>query len=237
MIGRLETEAERVARIAEYDFPAEHAADVPAAARITIHPVNAGRGIARGLDLYLERLDPAARVAGWISYSLGKAERESYGLRFPFEYDRRHALNLVGRIGINDRWSLAATGRMASGFPYTPALGVRVAATRDERGRLVPEADGEGNLAYAVDLGGLENLNRARLPLYARLDLRLTYRRGGPEGRWSAYAEVINALNRDNGVSIEQQVVAQPGADRPTFDEFPAFGFPFVPTVGFRVRF
>lgn len=237
LIGRLETDAERSARVAEYDFPADLAGDIPSAARITINPVNGGSGVARGFDVYLERLDPGARVAGWISYTFGKAERENYGLRYPFEYDRPHALNLVGRIGVNDRWSVAATGRIASGFPYTPAVGVRVAATRDDRDRLVPETDDDGNLAYAVDLGELDNLNSARLPLYARLDLRLTYRHGGLGGRWSAYAEVINALNRDNGVDIDARVTARPGEALPTVEEVPAFGFPFVPTVGFRLRF
>ena len=96
----------------------------------------------------------------------------------------------------------------------------------------MPEGDDDGNLAYAADLGGLDNLQRARLPLYARLDLRLTYRRG----RWSAYAEVINALNRQNGVAIETEVVANPGGV-PTVEEIPSFGFPRVPTVGVRVRF
>ena len=237
LVGRLENDPERRARLAEYDFPQELAANVPTAARITINPVNEGGGVARGVDVYLERLEPSARVAGWISYAYGTAERETYGLRYPFEYDRPHALNLVGRIGITERLSLAATGRVASGFPYTAAVGVRVAATRDDRGRLVPETDDEGNLAYAVDLGGLDNLHRARLPHYARLDLRLTYRHGGPGGRWSAYAEVINALNRDNGVDIDQRVRARPGEELPTVEEIPAFGFPFVPTIGFRVRF
>ena len=237
LVGRLEDDAERLARLAEYDFPAALASNVPTAARITIDPVNEGAGVARGVDIYLERLDPSARVAGWVSYAYGKSERENYGLRYPFEYDRPHALNLVGRLGISRRLTLAATGRVASGFPYTAAVGVRVAAARDDRGRLVPETDDDGNLAYAVDLGGLDNLHRARLPLYARLDLRLTYRHGGPGGRWSAYAEVINALNRDNGVEIDQRVMARPGEELPTVEEIPAFGFPFVPTVGFRLRF
>ena len=232
LVGRLETETERMRRLAEYDFPAELVDSVPRDPRITINPVNEGRGVARGLDVYLERLDPSARIAGWISYAYGKAERETYGRRYPFEYDRPHALNVVGRVSITESWSLAATGRVASGFPYTPAVGVRVAAVEDDRGRLVPETDDGGNLAWAADLGGLDNLQRARLPFYARLDLRLTYRRG----RWSAYAEVINALDRRNGVAIETEVVANPG-DVPTVEEIPSFGFPRVPTVGVRVRF
>ena len=50
-------------RLADYDFPAELAGSVPEGARITINPVNEGAGVARGLDVYLERLEPAARVA------------------------------------------------------------------------------------------------------------------------------------------------------------------------------
>ena len=211
---------------------------MPTAAQITVNPVNGGGGIARGIDVYLERLGPAARVAGWLSYAYGKSERKTYGLRYPFEYDRPHALNLVGRLGITDRLSLAATARAArrvSLYASGRVSGWRRSATNAIGS--CRETDDEGNLAYAVDLGGLENLHRARLPLYARLDLRLTYRHGGPGGRWSAYAEAINVLNRDNGVDIDQRVTANPGAERPTVEEIPAFGFPFVPTVGFRVRF
>ena len=237
LVGRLESESERLARLAAYDFPEALAASVPTAAQITASPENGGGGVARGLDIYLERLDPAARVVGWISYALGHAERETYGFRYPFEYDRPHALTLVTRVRLGDRWSLAATRRLASGFPYTPALGVRVAAIEDARGRLVPETDPDGNLAHAVDFGGPDNLHRGRLPAYARLDLRLTYRHGGPGGRWSVYTEVLNATNRDNGVGMFAQVVADPGAVVPTVEETPSFGLPRVPTVGVRLRF
>ncbi len=234
--GRLETPAETAFRVSRYAFPDELAAAVPSAAQITIDPENGARGSARGLDVYVERNDPSARLVGWISWSLGRAEREVWGARFPFDYDRPQALNVVSVLRISDRWSLAGTGRFASGFPYTPAVGVRVAATEDERGLLVPETDGLGNLIYTVDLGGFDNRNAARLPNYARLDLRLTYQHGGPTGRWSVYAEVINATGRENGTAIEQEVVAGPGGV-PTVEEYPEFGFPRIPTIGIRFRF
>ena len=237
LVGRLETESERLLRVAAYDFPQALAANVPTAAEITVFAENGGGGVSRGLDFYLERLDPAERVAGWISYSFGKAERETYGQRYPFEYDRPHALNLVGRVRITDRLGLAATARLASGFPYTPAVGVRVAAAEDARGQLVPETDEEGNLAYLVDFGGLGNLNSGRLPSYARLDLRLTYRHGGADGRWSVYAEVINALNRRNAVAMTPTIVVNPAEGIPTIEEDPSGGLPRVPTVGVRFRF
>ena len=43
-VGRLETEAERAARVAQYEFPPELAQDVPSAPEITSMPVGDGRG-------------------------------------------------------------------------------------------------------------------------------------------------------------------------------------------------
>ncbi len=235
--GRLETPAETARRVARYDFPVEFADSVPGAAQITITPENGSRGVARGVDIYLERNDPASRLVGWASWSLGRAEREAWGVKFPFDYDRPQALNLVGVYRLSERFTLAGTGRIASGFPYTPAVGVRVEATETPSGRLIPSRDGRGRPLYTVDLGGLDNLNAARLPTYARLDLRFTYRHGGPGGRWSAYAEVLNVTGRENSVRMAQEVGPAPDGGRPVVTDDPEPGFPRIPTVGIRLRF
>ena len=75
IVGRLETEDERLARLARYDFPAALQSRLPAAPLITSVPTNDGRGKAYGLDLFLSRSDGPAhpRLTGWISYSLSKA--------------------------------------------------------------------------------------------------------------------------------------------------------------------
>lgn len=237
LVGRLETEAEIAERVAEYDFPESLRDSVPTDARITVNPVNGGEGNAYGVDFYLERLDPGARLGGWISYAWGRAERETYGRKYPFEYDRPHAGNAVARFRLSDRFALAGTFRLASGFPFTPAVGARAAATLDERGRRVPEVDDAGEPVFVADLGGFENLHRGRLPYYSRLDLRLTYRHGGPGGRWSLYAEVINALDRANAVEMEQSVTVDPVTGAVSVEERPSNGFPRVPTIGIRFRF
>ena len=237
IVGGLEPEAERRTRVARYDFPAALRASVPTAARITSAPVNDGGGRAYGADAYLVRSDPAARLAGWLSYAWGRADRDTYGLRYPFEYDRRHAFNAVGRYRLGDRWSIAATAQVATGFPYTPAAGVRVASEEDARGRLVPARDAAGALVYTVDLGGLDALQRGRLPHYARVDLRIAHQPGGPSGRWSWYVEAINLLNRDNPVELEASLAHDPGGLLPRVVESPTAGFPRLASFGVRVRF
>ena len=237
IVGRLETASERSERLARYDFPAALQASVPVKTTLTAVPVNGGAGKAYGLDVYLARTVLATRLSGWLSYAWGRADRETYGLRYPFEYDRRHAFNVVGRYRLNDRWSVAATAQVATGFPYTPALGLRVAATEDAAGRFVPARDVVGALIYSTDYGGLDNLQRARLPHYARVDLRVTHRPGGADGRWSWYLEVINLLNRDNPVELETTLWHDPDGLRPRLVEMPTGGFPLLPSFGVRVRF
>lgn len=237
LAGQIETPEDTARRIARYDFPEEFAASVPRSPQITITPDNGARGVARGMDLYLERNDPASRLAGWVSWSLGRAERQAWGIEFPFDYDRPQALNLVGVYRLSERFTLAATGRIASGFPYTPAVGVRVEAIEDPSGRLVPSRDERGRPLYTVDLGGLDNLNSARLPTYGRLDLRFTYRHGGPAGRWSAYVEVLNVTGRENDVRMAQEVGPAPDGGLPVVVDDPEPGFPRIPTLGIRLRF
>ena len=247
LVGRLETETERAARVGAYDFPPAFASSVPVDPIITTVPVNDGRGRAYGFDLFLSRTSaPAsARLMGWASYTWGKAERDAYGLRLPFEYDRRHAFTSVTSYRLTSRWEVAATTRLASGFPRTAPVGLRVAGTEDiadvdrdgNTSELVPERDASGLLVYAVSFGSVENLNRARLPMFARLDVRATWRPRGASGRWELYFEVINALNRENAGAFEPRLEFDPSSDRPRIVEERDQSIPLLPTVGLRFRF
>lgn len=237
LVGRLETEAKRLVRISQYDFPEDLQDSIPTAPLITSTPTNDAGGDAIGFDVYLTHTNPAAPLTGWLSYAWGRANRESYGRRYAFEYDRRHAFNAVGRYRLTRRWDLAATARLATGFSRTPPVGLRVWADMDEQNRLVPGTDLDGNLIYTVDYGGVENLNSGRLPYYARVDLRATYRPGGSSGRWSLYMEVLNLLGRDNPVELEPRLEHDPDSTMPRLSETAAQGFPRIPTFGFRMRF
>ena len=233
LLGRLENEPERRERVAQYDFPEPLSASVPTTPLILSAPSNDAGGTAYGLDVFLSHTDAAAPLTGWLSYAWGRANRESYGRRYAFEYDRRHAFNAVGRYRLTSRWEVAATARLASGFPHTAPVGLRISAVEDERGRLVPETDSTGAFIYTVDYGSVDNLNEARLPYYARLDVRATYRRG----RWSLYVEVLNLLGRDNAVSLDPRLRHDPDSTMPRLSEVPSEGFPRIPTFGLRVRF
>jgi hypothetical protein len=238
IIGRLETEEERRERVGLYDFPAELQWSVPAAPVITSFPVNGGQGESWGFDVFLQkRPGPGTRLSGWASYSWGQARRDQYGLRAPFDYDRRHAVSLVGVWRISDAFQLAGTFRAFSGFPRTPVVGLRVSADETEDGRFVPALDANGAYVYETDLGDVSNLNASRLPTYARLDLRLNWLPGGADGRWLIYLDVINVTNRRNAAQIDTRLEHDPTGDVPLLVEEGAGRIPLLPSIGVRFRF
>ena len=247
LVGRLEREDERRARVGRYDFPTVLSSSVPLDPIITTIPGNDAAGRAYGFDLFLARTSaPAdARLSGWASYTWGKAERDAYGRRYAFEYDRRHAFATVASYRVTPRWELAATIRVASGFPRTAPVGLRVAATEDASDadgdgiadELIPDIDPEGRPVYAVDFGSVANLNQARLPVFARVDVRATWRPAGATGRWELYAEVINMLNRKNAGAFEARLEFDPDSDRPRIVEQRDQSIPRLPTIGLRFRF
>jgi hypothetical protein len=240
VVGRLETESERLQRVSRYEFPAALAASVPEDAIVTSLPVNGGRGRSWGLELFLQkRPAPGARLTGWASYAYGVARRQEYGRTLPFEYDRRHAATLVGSWRFARRWEAGATLRAFSGFPRTPVLGLRVAAAEAADGRLVPALDAEGRYVYETTTGGVSNLGSARLPAFLRLDLRLSWRPGGDAGRWLVYLDVINATNRENAGQIDTRLEYDAASllDRPRMVESRAAAIPLLPSLGVRFRF
>ncbi len=245
IVGGLETEDERRARVSRYDFPALFAGSVPVEPLVTSRATNEGAGRAYGFDVYAARSAPEARLTGWASYTFGRAERTAYGLTYPLEYDRRHAATFVASWRAGERFDVSLTGRFASGFPRTAPVGLRVAATEDvldrdgdgDRDELVPKRDAVGRTYWEIDLGGVANLSRARLPAFARVDLRATWKPRGPRGRWQLYLDVINLLNRENAGMIESSLDYDPASDRPRLVEEPGAGIPFLPSVGVRFRF
>ena len=237
IVGRLETEDERLARLARYDFPPALQSRLPTAPLITSVPTNDSRGKAYGVDFFLSRADGPARprLTGWVSYSLGKTQQDIYGRSVPFSYDRPHSLSVVWNWRVGSRFEVAGTARAASGFPRTPPAGLRV-VTREVGPRLVPAQLGPNRFAVEVAPGGVAQLNSARMPMVARLDLRLGYRPRGVSGRWEVYLESLNVLKRNNAWFMDADIVDQ-GSGAPRVQEEPIGGLPRVVTFGLRFRF
>jgi hypothetical protein len=249
IVNGLETEEERQARLARYDFPQELESSRPTEARLTRRPTNDGRGRAFGVEVLLSRRAPSAdaRFGGWVSYAFSSAKREAYGIDYPFDYDRPHALSIVGMYRPFRGLELSATARVASGFPWKRPSGLRVQGVvdiedRDHDGNdteLVPSDDsinfGTGYLPFFT-----AEAARERGPVYSRVDARMSFHPRWWGGHWTLYLDVINVLGQRNyqvpnwnwndGYRGSGSTELQQNREDET-------GLPRVPTLGIKVRF
>ena len=247
IVGRLETDTERSGRLNTYDLPADLRAAVPTDPQVTTLPVNAGQGRAHGIEAHVSRLSGSnARVTGWLTYSYGRAVRTDYGFTRPFDYDRRHGLTAAINAVMSPRLDLSLTGRARSGLPRTPVRGVRLSLVEDaidadgdgNRTEYLPQRDPSGAPVFQPDYGGVDVLNSARLPRFARVDARLTYRPAWGGERWALFADIVNVLNGKNITQIDSSLEVDPAADRPRIRETAQDrGLPFFPSVGLRFWF
>ena len=187
-----------------------------------------------------------APITGWMTYSFSRAVRTEYGVTRPFDYDRRHGLTAAVNMKLGPRLDLSLTGRARSGLPRTPVRGVRLSLEEDtmdadgdgNRLEFVPQRDPSGTPVFQPDYGGADALNSARLPRFARIDARLTYRPAWGGERWAFFLDIVNALNARNVTQIDSTLAVDPGADRPRVREVAQDrGLPFFPSVGLRFWF
>ena len=248
IVGQLETNEARLTRLSRYDVPPALQTSVPTGGQITTSPVNAATGHAYGMEVSAVHTGggAAAPLSGWAAYSFGRANRTAYGVTHPFDYDRRHAMNIAVNVRISQRVDVSATGRWATGLPRTPVRGVRLALVPDagdvdadgNREEHVPQRDALGDPMFQPDLGDFAGINSARLPHFARVDVRLNYRPSWSGERWAFYLDLINVLNAKNVAQVDSSLVFDPVSDRPgIIEQTQDRGIPFFPSFGIRFWF
>ncbi|NIR52316.1 TonB-dependent receptor [candidate division KSB1 bacterium] len=223
-------------------------------------PMNDIKGTAFGLDFRLEKrvIDPADRWSGWLSYSLGKSTREQTfdGVRmsYPYNFDRRHSMNLILNYRLGRHWMIGFTWRYGTGFAFTPALRAepliaQVAPDPDNPEEVKPTilTDPETGFArFIPDFGGPENLNSKRHSDYHRLDGRITFTTKWFNSDWQFYLEAINIYNRGNVLFLRSIINIEgvrenlpPALQFPTPVVFrePVYMYPFIPSFGLSVSF
>lgn len=181
---------------------------------------------AHGVELLLRKL--GGRWSGSIGYTLGFSsmraeilEPDTAVFEFPGSADVRHALDAMAFVRMGSGVRLGGAFTYGSGVPYT---------------RLILPREGEED--PVVRLG---EANAARTPAYASLDLVAEVSRD--MGRWelTAYAQLRNALGRNNAVTYAGSLTCSPGVGtggcaEGVQDRFDA-GIPRLPLIGVRFTF
>jgi len=206
---------------------------------LTTVPINSATGEAYGFEVMLQKIGTVGEnnLYGWLSYSLALANRYREGYTIPFNFDRRHAINIVGGYKAANWLDMSFTFTYGSGFPWTKATGIRprIVTVKDTiTGQLNAKIDTDWRgVIFDVDRGGLENINQGRLPDYHRLDIRFTTYANWYDVDWTFYLDIINVYNNRNIIS-EQYRVNRETLELTTRQQAM---LPILPTLGFSVKF
>ncbi len=189
-----------------------------------------GRGESFGVEVFIRKNAGGSslpKLTGWLAYTLSKTTQTfadlNYGEPFPFTYDKRHVLSVVGSYALSARWLLSANFVFNSGGAYTLPAG-RVSVV------------GDASL-YDGTYYDFTNRNNARFRAYNRLDLSVAYRRkrhllgNAYDSEWvlSAY-NVYSRLNPYFIYLTTDQTTGQPQARQVSL-------LPIIPSVSYSVKF
>ncbi|GAA4517964.1 TonB-dependent receptor [Sphingobacterium thermophilum] len=146
-----------------------------------------GQGEAYGLELFLRKTK--GRLNGWISYTLGKSQRQfdqiNEGRWFNARQDRTHDVSVVGLFKLTEKWNLGANFVYYTGNAITFPSGKY---TVDEK-----------TMYYYTERNGY------RMPDYHRLDLSATYEPQIKDKRFKSSWSfgLYNVYNRKNAYIID----------------------------------
>jgi hypothetical protein len=165
---------------------------------------------ARGVEILVRRSAPQ-RLTGWVSYAYGRTQNTetATGTRYWGDFDQRHLLNVHAAYHLSSRTSASARLRVGSNMPV--------------RGYF---AEQDNQLVLASTRYDL------RLPIYARLDLRMNRTYHFTKRRLTLFAEVLNVLNRENVGPTDGTV-----RTNATVTGFVETLFPVLPSAGIRIEF
>jgi len=141
----------------------------------------------KGIELSFGAL-PGSALQWWASYSWSSATDRIDGISVPRSWDQTHAV--TGLVGYHwpRGWSLAFAGSVHTGWPTTPVSG-----------QVVDEPDGTTSIEPA-----LGPRNSARLPTYARLDVKVARMFATAKGNISIELSVTNLTDRDNACCVDE---------------------------------
>ncbi|RMD94241.1 MAG: hypothetical protein D6813_02585, partial [Calditrichaeota bacterium] len=185
-----------------------------------------GSGQAYGMEISLKK--PGDRLNFEMNYALSYSRRRFDGVTYFTSFDQRHVFSLFGNYALGKDWQLNFRWVLSSGRPFTPDPVLFADRVFDPlTGEWI-----ETGFVTSITKNELERKNRARFPIYHRMDLMLMKRVQKRGWTIIPYIQVLNVYFRRNVLFYDWDLQANSTVKRNTFPMMP-----LVPTFGVSVEF
>ncbi len=188
--------------------------------------VEQGEGWSYGGEILLKK--DVGKFTGWIGYTLAWSNRQfetiAFGEIFPYRYDRRHDISVVGIYNFNKNVNLSVTWVYGSGTPITLA-----------QMQFLP-ISGAFNTDAMYDYDRIQyygKRNNYRIPAYHRLDIGFNWSKDIKIGRRTWSFSVYNAYNQINPFYVDLDRYSSEGDPKLIVYSI----FPIIPSISYKLEF
>lgn len=191
--------------------------------------VTQGNGQAYGWEVLLQK--KKGRLTGWVGYTLSWSWRQfndiNFGRRYPFRFDRRHDISVVGIYEITPKIRCSAT------WVYGTGNAVTLSTHEFLWFQNIPGSGPSG--AQIVE--NFSSKNNYRAPDYHRLDIGIDFIKEKKFGTRTWSIGAYNAYNRANPFFIFADSRFDPNTGQTMNVINQASLFPIIPYINFRYEF
>lgn len=189
--------------------------------------VEQGTGESYGMEVFIQKNGKI--ISGWVGYTLSWSWRQfdniNLGEKFPYRYDRRHAVNIVVNIKLPRNISLTATWLYGTGNAITLAT--------EEYNGIFPSPWGNFSAnGFGADVQDLTKRNNFRMQDYHRMDLGLNFHKAKKWGTRTWSVGIYNVYCRQNPYLyfLNEEDDGSESLRKLSL-------FPIIPTVSYNFKF
>ncbi len=206
--------------------------------------VSVGKGDSYGLEVFLKK--NKGKLTGWLGYTLSWTNRVfeeiNFGEEYPYRYDRRHDVSVVGMYKFSEKWSLNGSWVFYTGNAVSvPILSYAAPGYDGNFHSWSSFPDPYMTVGAEISSSGIiENYasrNNYQLPTYHRLDVAASRKAVRKKSIHELSFGLTNLYNRSNPsfyyVSHEQDIET----GKPELKYYTTTMFPLMPTVSYKIIF
>ncbi len=183
--------------------------------------VETGMGWSYGMEVFIQK--KIGKFNGWVGYTLAKTERQfeklNFGEKFPYKYDQKHDVSIVGSYKISDR--ITVSGNWVFGTGNAITLPSRKY-----------EQISEGGYQWWNQVNYYEGRNSFRMKSYHRADLGVNFSKEKNWGTRTWAISVYNLYNRLNpfyvDIGYDNETEKQQFIQYSLFPIIPSFSYNFT---------
>jgi hypothetical protein len=205
---------------------------------------SSGKGYSYGVEIFIKKT--AGKLTGWLGYTLSWTNRQfediNFGEEYPYKYDRRHDISLVGMYKFNNKWALNGSWVFYTGNAISLPTSTYYEPGYDGQFHSwssfpTPYSTEGSDISSSGIIESYTKRNNYRLPAYHRLDVSATRTFQKEKSKHELSFGVTNLYNRMNPsfycISHEQDI--DTGESKRVF--YTITLFPLMPTINYKVSF